>query len=179
MSARFHLQRVEDESGVSGTGRVAEGVMFSDGACAMRWLTAHRSTAVYASISDLIHIHGHGGKTQIVFDDCPGCEHDWRHHWMDNCGGCDVHPCQCTAMASLPIGAVAPPDKPRDADCLCSPRVNAELLSALKAVADFDPDDSGGEGWRREDGWCWCGGLKRHDAVCRQARLAVKHAEAA
>lgn len=28
---RFHLVRKEDASGVSGTGHVAEGIMFSDG----------------------------------------------------------------------------------------------------------------------------------------------------
>lgn len=61
----FYLNRIEDESQVSGTGRVAQGVVFDDGTCAMRWLTRTRSTALYSSIEDLISIHGHGGKTQI------------------------------------------------------------------------------------------------------------------
>ncbi len=66
---RFNLVRFEDESGVSGTGVVAEGVMFSDGTCAMRWLTAIASTAVYARIGDVVAIHGHGGKTKVSWID--------------------------------------------------------------------------------------------------------------
>ena len=61
----FRLHRIEDETGVSGTGDVAEGVQFSDGTCAMRWLTATSSTAIYASIEDLEKIHGHGGRTRV------------------------------------------------------------------------------------------------------------------
>jgi hypothetical protein len=61
----FELHRLEDETGISGTGRVAEGVQFSDGSCAMRWLTPLASTAIYASIEDIDAIHGHGGKTVI------------------------------------------------------------------------------------------------------------------
>jgi hypothetical protein len=64
----FTLQRNEDETGVSGTGVVAEGVEFSDGTCALRWRTATASTAVYDSLADLVVIHGHGGKTLVVFD---------------------------------------------------------------------------------------------------------------
>lgn len=62
---RFVLDRLVDETGVSGEGTVAEGVIFADGSVAMRWLTATASTAVYASIADVIHIHGHGGKTHV------------------------------------------------------------------------------------------------------------------
>jgi len=63
----FQLQRDEDESGVSGTGVVAEGVVFADGTTAIRWKTATSSTAVYNSIEDLEYIHGHHGKTKIVW----------------------------------------------------------------------------------------------------------------
>lgn len=63
------LWRREDESGVSGTGVVAEGVQFADGSAALRWKTAYRSTAVYASMDDVQRIHGHGGKTRIVWCD--------------------------------------------------------------------------------------------------------------
>jgi len=65
----FHLERIEDESKVSGTGRVAEGLEFTDGSCTMRWLTAHRSTTVYSSMADLVHVHGHGGKTKVVYEE--------------------------------------------------------------------------------------------------------------
>lgn len=66
---RFVLQRDEDESGVSGTGLVAEGVVFWDGHAALRWRSNTRSTTLYDNISDLEGIHGHGGKTRIVWMD--------------------------------------------------------------------------------------------------------------
>jgi hypothetical protein len=36
-----------------------EGVIFSDGKVAVRWLTAKRSVSVWDSIEDLLAIHGH------------------------------------------------------------------------------------------------------------------------
>ncbi len=61
----FSLVRHEDETGVSGTGIVAEGVEFGDGTVAMRWVSEHTSTAIYFSIDDVERIHGHDGKTQV------------------------------------------------------------------------------------------------------------------
>jgi hypothetical protein len=66
---RFYLQRDQDETGVSGVGRVAEGIVFSDGAVALRWCTEFTSTAVYGSIETVEAIHGHGGQTRVVFVD--------------------------------------------------------------------------------------------------------------
>lgn len=66
---RFHLQRNQDATGISGTGRVAEGVVFSNGWCAMTWLTEFTSVVFYPSMKDIEHIHGHGGLTEIVFED--------------------------------------------------------------------------------------------------------------
>jgi hypothetical protein len=66
---KFFLFRMEDETGVSGTGTVAEGVEFTDGTVAMRWLTGTASTAIYDKIQDVEEIHGHGGKTTVVFTD--------------------------------------------------------------------------------------------------------------
>ena len=65
----FYLQRKVDVSGTSGTGRVAEGVEFSDGSCVLRWLTHFKSTAIYSSIAELDAIHGHSGATEVVFQD--------------------------------------------------------------------------------------------------------------
>ena len=64
---RFFLQRDEDETGVSGVGYVAEGVEFTDGTVALRWLTEHTSTAIYNSIEDVEKIHGHNGRTRVVW----------------------------------------------------------------------------------------------------------------
>ena len=61
--------RYEDESGISGTGRVAEGIVFSSGWVVLTWLTQYTSFAVYPSIDEVRAIHGHGGKTQVVFKD--------------------------------------------------------------------------------------------------------------
>ena len=62
----FWLERVQDESGVSGVGLVAEGVVFSNGCCALTWLTKHTSVAFYQSVEEVEAIHGHNGKTKIV-----------------------------------------------------------------------------------------------------------------
>lgn len=73
---RFHFMRLEDASGVSGCGAVAEGVIFSDGRVALEWFGEHASTNLYNSIADVEYIHGHGGRTQIVFDDPPQKEEE-------------------------------------------------------------------------------------------------------
>lgn len=62
----FELHRSEDVSGSSGTGIVAEGVIFTDGRVAMRWLTPPCSTQNYDSIHDLERIHSHEGRTRVV-----------------------------------------------------------------------------------------------------------------
>lgn len=64
----FKLVRNEDESGISGTGVVAEGIEFSNGMCAMSWLTNMHSVAVYPNAKQLEAIHGHNGRTAMVFD---------------------------------------------------------------------------------------------------------------
>jgi hypothetical protein len=63
-----HLQRNSDHSGVSGCGRVAEVVLFSDGAVAVHWLSEHPSTVIYNDLDAVIHVHGHNGATQVVWD---------------------------------------------------------------------------------------------------------------
>ncbi len=66
---KFNLERLEDESGVSGTGVVTEGYEFHTGICVMKWISDHSSVAVYANIEDVIVIHGHGGKTLVKWSD--------------------------------------------------------------------------------------------------------------
>lgn len=66
---RFALERHQDESGVSGTGRVAVGVEFSDGQTVLKWLTHVNSLAVYPNVGALVKIHGHDGKTEIKWLD--------------------------------------------------------------------------------------------------------------
>lgn len=65
----FYLNRTEDETGVSGTGVVAEGIRFSDGRVALRWCVGeHRSTTVWDSIEAVEAIHGHDGRTTVEWE---------------------------------------------------------------------------------------------------------------
>lgn len=66
---RFQLKRNKDVSGVSGTGAVAEGVEFSNGMCAVTWLTPYQCVNVYANIKTIISVHGHEGATEVVWLD--------------------------------------------------------------------------------------------------------------
>jgi hypothetical protein len=66
---RFHLERDTDATGISGTGKVAEGCVFSNGWCCMTWLTEITSCVWYPNIGAVEFIHGHGGLTRIVFYD--------------------------------------------------------------------------------------------------------------
>lgn len=68
---RFILQRNEDVTGVSGTGLVVEGIQFSDGRCAYRWFTKEmpQTTVLADCIEDVVTVHGHGGKTRLIWID--------------------------------------------------------------------------------------------------------------
>jgi hypothetical protein len=69
---RFHFDRLEDASGISGCGRVAEGFLFTDtGEAVVHWLGKYGSINLYHSIDDVIQVHGHEGRTLLVFDDEP------------------------------------------------------------------------------------------------------------
>jgi hypothetical protein len=63
----FRLFRLEDETGLSGTGVVAEGVEFANGKVAVTWggELAVPSVTVFDSIEQVEKVHGHGGKTRI------------------------------------------------------------------------------------------------------------------
>lgn len=66
---RFHLRRLEDETGISGTGVVTNGIEFDDGTVVMVWNTDTTSVAVYQDIEDVVIIHGHNGKTVVEWTD--------------------------------------------------------------------------------------------------------------
>jgi hypothetical protein len=63
----FHLVRDEDISGVSGIGHVAVGVVFPSGRVVLEWLGVDRSFEILDDLDHVERIHGHGGKTRIVF----------------------------------------------------------------------------------------------------------------
>lgn len=95
---RFRLDRAKDPTGVSGTGCVAQGVVFSDGTVVVRWLGAHPTTTMHPNIESVEHIHGHGGATTIRWEDpiCFACgaTHDVAKHitWCSACGAQDADP---------------------------------------------------------------------------------------
>lgn len=68
---RFYLDRRIDASGVSGSGRIAEGCEFSNGWCALTWMTGKCTHSWYSTIDELEAIHGHGGATQVTWVDEP------------------------------------------------------------------------------------------------------------
>jgi hypothetical protein len=56
---RFTMRRELDVSGVSGTGNVLEGVLFSTGVCVIHWLTPppRGSISVFDSLDQFLAIH--------------------------------------------------------------------------------------------------------------------------
>jgi hypothetical protein len=67
----FELHRDDDVSGISGTGVVAEGVVFSDGTVALRWLSEWPTSVVFhdRGVEALEAVHGHNGRTRIIYLD--------------------------------------------------------------------------------------------------------------
>ena len=70
---RFYLERIQDASGVSGLGKVAEGCQFDNGWCALVWIVSDKDAdevhGYYRTIKRIEEIHGHGGMTQVVWVD--------------------------------------------------------------------------------------------------------------
>lgn len=63
----FELHRTEDPSGITSTGIIAQGVEFDDGWVALSFLNSV-SVGVYESMDEIDRIHGHDGKTIVVWD---------------------------------------------------------------------------------------------------------------
>lgn len=66
---RFYLYRRSDVSGVSGLGRVADGVCWTDGSASVRWLGLDGSIVYWDNFDSVARIHGHSGATQVLFLD--------------------------------------------------------------------------------------------------------------
>lgn len=61
----FILERTEDVSGISGIGIIAEGIIWSDGTVAYRWLSDIATTVIADNIDIVMTLHGHDGKTKL------------------------------------------------------------------------------------------------------------------
>lgn len=77
---RFIVRRLEDVTGLSGTGVVAEGVEFSDSTVAMRWLQlspgnphyqrgVRATTVLHEHVESVEALHGHNGRTIVEWVD--------------------------------------------------------------------------------------------------------------
>lgn len=87
----FALDRREDVTGASGTGRVALGAQWPDGTCVIRWQTELRSTAIYDNIAELEAIHGHDGRTTVTWldqDAAVECDGSYRCTAAPHTEGC-------------------------------------------------------------------------------------------
>ena len=69
MSRTFKLVRQADVSGVSGTGVVAEGVVFKSGKTILCWIRAPHTVTVFNSPDEVLMVHGHAGSTLLLWDD--------------------------------------------------------------------------------------------------------------
>jgi hypothetical protein len=65
---RFYVQRHEDVNGNSGTGLVAEGVIFDDGTGAFTWLSKLKTVTVFLKIADVKQLHSHNGRTEVIIE---------------------------------------------------------------------------------------------------------------
>lgn len=75
----FHMIRNKDESGVSGTGKVLQGVVFDDGVTVVKWLVPSYSIGIYDTFGSFesAHIDSHPtNDTEIA----------WGWEWMQ-----DIH----------------------------------------------------------------------------------------
>jgi hypothetical protein len=66
----YYLRRLEDVSGSSGCGRVAQVAEFDDGTAVLHWNRGANSSGVassevFASIEDLLRVHGHNGRSRL------------------------------------------------------------------------------------------------------------------
>lgn len=65
---KFYFLRHIDVNGYSGTGVVAEGVIFDDGTGAFTWLTPMKTVTTFWDMADIDFMHGHGGKTDVIVE---------------------------------------------------------------------------------------------------------------
>jgi hypothetical protein len=118
---RFQLARHEDPTGVSGTGIVADGVVWPDGTATIHWRGEHASYVHWPRGQVSVEaIHGHGGATTIDWVDAvgnPPPAADWSTSWSHLLGyvqqaredGTTIEPAELLDyMASLKRQALAP-----------------------------------------------------------------------
>jgi hypothetical protein len=64
----FVLARAVDHTGASGTGVVADGVLWPDDSVSIRWRGPRPSIVFWESLADAEAVHGHEGSTRFVWE---------------------------------------------------------------------------------------------------------------
>ena len=79
---RFVIDRRRDPTGVSGTGTVAQGMVFHTGQVVVCWFGAHATVTVHPSIESVRAVHLHGGDSAIRWIDpiCFACGAVLEYH---------------------------------------------------------------------------------------------------
>jgi hypothetical protein len=87
MTRTFKLIRLQDLTGTSGTGVVAQGETQADGRTIMRWIVDAKladgskrriqTTTHYETWQDVVLLHGHAGRTVLKWDDSGETVSDW------------------------------------------------------------------------------------------------------
>lgn len=81
---RFQLIRHVDVTGASGTGLVADGVMWPDKTVTVRWRGDKPSTVNWGHIDHAMAIHGHGGATTVRWlDQLEVTDTDSAQAWVE------------------------------------------------------------------------------------------------
>lgn len=68
MIKTFKLVRLEDATGISGTGVVAFGAQLPSGKCVLEWREPYKSIGLYDDLTTLVAVHGHNGMTVVEWD---------------------------------------------------------------------------------------------------------------
>lgn len=94
---RFYMRRIEDQTGVSRTGRVLEGVLWQNGEVTVQWRPPHSTSGFYHSMDEfnLIHVDCHPSCNEVVWLDPPGF-----HCFACGAGGNDSYFCAMCGSGS-------------------------------------------------------------------------------
>jgi hypothetical protein len=89
-----YLDRIEDVSGVSGTGKISEFAISSDGRVVVFWASGY---SIFPSLEEAVKTHGHNGKTKFVILTDSEAEHCLGCHANLSDEGCEHHSFGCPA----------------------------------------------------------------------------------
>ncbi len=96
----FYLYRIRDRSGISGTGWVAEGVVFTSGRCALTCLDGKKDTIhIHDDLESITHSYCDGKDTIIIHDDTDAVDSQGRV-WVFHSTG--YHPADKTLVPEWP-----------------------------------------------------------------------------